>query len=130
MRRRKVDGFVFPAEKYFWRRFPISFSLRLVETCRFNFLPHAISILNRKISNQIAMHCSAFLPWLLKTTLVWPSRLCVFRMCKWRVTTKLNLLLNQGSQTQIDQRATSWRTLAYQEVILRISPLAKLIEAM
>jgi hypothetical protein len=42
-------------------------TLRLVATCRFNFLPHAISILNRKISNQNATHCGAFLPWLLKT---------------------------------------------------------------
>jgi hypothetical protein len=48
-------------------------SLRLVATRRFNFLPHAISILNRKISNQNARHCGAFLPWLLKSTLVWPS---------------------------------------------------------
>jgi hypothetical protein len=48
-------------------------NLRLVATRHFNFLPHAISILNRKISNQNARHCGAFLPWLLKSTLVWPS---------------------------------------------------------
>jgi hypothetical protein len=47
--------------------------LRLVATRHFNFLPHAISILNRKISNQNTRHCGAFLPWLLKSTLVWPS---------------------------------------------------------
>jgi hypothetical protein len=46
--------------------------LRLIATRHFNFLPHAISILNRKISNQSTMHCGAFLPWLLKSTLDWP----------------------------------------------------------
>ncbi len=30
-------------------------------------------ILYIKISNESLMHCGAFLPWLLKTTLVWPS---------------------------------------------------------
>jgi hypothetical protein len=51
----------------------VPYYLRLVATRRFNFLPHVISILNRKISNQNARHCGAFLPWLLKSTLVWPS---------------------------------------------------------
>ncbi len=44
--------------------------LRLVVICRFNFLQHEISILNRKISNQNTTHCGAFLPWFLKSTLV------------------------------------------------------------
>jgi hypothetical protein len=30
-------------------------------------------LLNRKFSIQNALHCSEFLPWLSKTTLVWPS---------------------------------------------------------
>jgi hypothetical protein len=42
---------------------------RLVATFRFNFLPHAISILNRNISKENATHCGVFLPWLDKMNL-------------------------------------------------------------
>ena len=46
--------------------------LRRVYTRRFNFLTHAFLFSNRKIPNQNVPHCCAFLPWLSKTTLVWP----------------------------------------------------------
>ena len=43
-----------------------------VYTRRFNFSMHAFLFSNRKIPNQNVPHCCAFLPWLSKTTLVWP----------------------------------------------------------
>ncbi len=55
-----------------------SFSqLRLVATSCFNFLLHAISILNRKISKENAMHCGAFLPWLDKMNLGLAQSACI-----------------------------------------------------
>jgi hypothetical protein len=53
------------------------FQLRLVVTSCYNFLPHVISIFNWIISNENAMHCGAFLPWLLKQ-LYFGSAGCIF----------------------------------------------------
>jgi hypothetical protein len=48
-----------------------------------------ISILNRKLSIEDAMNCSAFLPWLSLVDPAGSDDAYIFCMCQWHVATQL-----------------------------------------